>query len=106
MAVYATQVARVLDEVFAIFGKAIDYCPAEDETRQLMAIIKQPDIISEFGESRILSSSLIIEIRKAEAPIIQAGDGFIIDGITYQIQGEAISHDPDNLIWRLELLCA
>lgn len=95
----------MIDEIFAAFGTLISYCPAEDEIRQVTAIIKQPDILSEFGQFLILSSSLIIEIRKAELPMIKAGDGFIIDGVNYQIQGEAISHDPDGLILQMELIC-
>jgi hypothetical protein len=65
------------------------------------AIIRQPDRIGEFGETRILTETTMLDIRASEIAAPAEGDTIVADGSTYVIQGEPI-RDADRLIWTIE----
>ena len=67
----------------------------------MRAIVRRPDRIGEFGETRILASSMVLEIRVAEVPTLAEGDTVEIDGETYVIEGEPV-RDGLRLTWVVE----
>lgn len=69
-----------------------------DPAVPLRAIVRRPDRIGEFGETRILASSMVLEVRVAEAPTLAEGDTIELDGESYVIQGEPV-RDGLRLIW-------
>lgn len=69
-----------------------------DPAVPVRAIVRRPDRIGEFGETRILASSMVLEVRVAEAPTLAEGDTIELDGASYVIQGEPV-RDGLRLIW-------
>ena len=58
-----------------------------------------------FGSARILSETLIADIRVSDLPDPRPRDLIVIGADSYAIQGEPI-RDRDRLIWTVELVPA
>jgi hypothetical protein len=67
----------------------------------LRAIVRQPDRVGTFGETRIATETTIIEIRTSDINAPAEGDTIEMDGTVYVIQGEPI-RDAERLIWTIE----
>ena len=67
----------------------------------IRAIIRQPDRISTFGETRIATATLMIDVRVSEVAAPAEGDTLEMKGTIYVIQGEPI-RDAERLIWTIE----
>jgi hypothetical protein len=65
------------------------------------AIVRQPDRIGTFGETRIASETTIFDIRTSEVVSPAEGDTIELDGAVYVIQGEPI-RNAERFIWTLE----
>jgi len=65
-------------------------------------VLRQPDRIGSFGETRLFARTIAIEVRTAEVPALAEGDAFEIDGETFVVQGEPI-RDSERLVWTAEL---
>ncbi|MFO1152756.1 MAG: hypothetical protein U1E42_03680 [Rhodospirillales bacterium] len=65
------------------------------------AIVRRPDRIGSFGETRIVAETLVIDVRVSEVAAPAEGDTFQIGGETFVVQGEPIS-DAERLIWSIE----
>ena len=62
------------------------------------AILRRPDRIGEFGETRIVAGSTVFEIRVAEAPTLAEGDTIEVDGETFVVLSEPV-RDALRLVW-------
>src|SRR5512134_1997095 len=67
----------------------------------IRAIIRQPDRIGTFGETRIATETTIVDIRTSDIAAPAEGDIIEMDGEIFVIQGEPI-RDAERLIWTLE----
>jgi len=67
----------------------------------MRAIVRRPDRIGEFGETRIVAGSTVFEIRIAEAPSLAEGDTIEVDNEVFVVQGEPL-RDAGRLIWTAE----
>ena len=65
-------------------------------------MLRRPDRIESFGETRLLADTTLIDVRTAELPLLVAGDSFEIDGELYGVQGEPV-RDGERLVWTAEL---
>ena len=72
-------------------------------------VLRQPDRIGGFGETRLLAATTMIDVRTAEAPELAGGDVFEIPGSgpgqageTFVVQGEPV-RDAEHLVWTAEL---
>lgn len=65
-------------------------------------VLRQPDRIGGFGETRLLAATTVIEVRTVEAPELAEGDVFKIEGETFVVQGEPV-RDGERLVWTAEL---
>lgn len=65
-------------------------------------VLRQPDRIGGFGETRLLAATTVIEVRTVETPELAEGDGFEIGGETFVVQGEPV-RDSERLVWTAEL---
>lgn len=65
-------------------------------------MLRQPDRIGSFGETRLLADTTMIDVRTAEAPMLASGDVFEIGGETFVVQGEPL-RDGERLVWTVEL---
>jgi hypothetical protein len=72
-----------------------------DPAVPVRAIVRRPDGIGEFGETRIVAGSTVFEIRIAEAPTLAEADTIEAGGEVYVIQGEPM-RDSARLIWSVE----
>ncbi|MCX8016742.1 MAG: hypothetical protein N2690_02390 [Rhodocyclaceae bacterium] len=65
-------------------------------------VLRQPDRIGSFGETRLLAATTVVEVRTAEVTMLVEGDAFEIDGETFVVQGEPV-RDSGRLVWTAEL---
>jgi hypothetical protein len=62
---------------------------------------RQPDRIEGFGETRIASSTTMLDVRVSEVAEPAAGDTVDLDGWTVVVQGTPIL-DAEGLVWTLD----
>jgi hypothetical protein len=65
-------------------------------------IIRRPDTIVGFGETRIHTETATFELRVVEVADPRAGDQLTVGGDPFVIQGEPERRDPDRLVWSLD----
>jgi hypothetical protein len=65
-------------------------------------ILRQPDEITEFGSTRLLSDTTRIDVRVADLPDPRPQEQILIGEQTFLIQGEP-RRDRERLVWTLEL---
>ena len=65
-------------------------------------MLRRPDRIESFGETRLLADTTLIDLRTAEVPLLAVGDSFEIDDDTYRVQAEP-ARDNERLVWTAEL---
>ena len=65
------------------------------------AIVRQPDRIGTFGETRIATETTMFDIRTSEVAAPAEGDTIEMNGAVYVIQGEP-ARDAERLIWTIE----
>jgi hypothetical protein len=97
--------AIAIDVLFADPNLGVDaiYRPGgPNPGTAVRAIIRQPDRVGTFGETRIASETTIFDIRTSEVAAPAEGDTIEMSGTVYVIQGEPI-RDAERLIWTLEV---
>jgi len=62
---------------------------------------RQPDRIEGFGETRIASSTTVLDVRVSEVAEPADGDTLELDGRTVVVQGTPI-RDAEGLVWTLD----
>ena len=65
------------------------------------AIVRQPDRIGTFGETRIATATTIVDIRTSEVAAPAEGDTIERNGTVYVVQGKPI-RDAERLVWMIE----
>ena len=71
--------------------------------RTVRVMRRNPDRMIEFGAARLVSDSMVLDVRVSDCPELAAGDRFEIAGEIFTIQG-APQRDRERLIWTVELL--
>jgi hypothetical protein len=92
-----------VDATFAAFGIDGTYTPAGGERVPVRVIARRPDTVVGFGETRIHIETATFEVRVGEVANPRPGDQLTIGGETFVIQGEPERHDPDRLVWTLDV---
>ena len=64
---------------------------------------RSPDRMVEFGTARLVSDSMVLDIRVTDCPDLAAGDRIEIAGEIFAVQG-APQRDRERLVWTAELL--
>jgi hypothetical protein len=72
-----------------------------DPGMPVRVIVRQPDRIGNFGETRIAAATTIFDIRTSDIAAPAEGDTIEMRGTIYVIQGEPI-RDAERLLWTLE----
>jgi hypothetical protein len=62
---------------------------------------RQPDRVEGFGETRIASSTTMLDVRVSEVAEPVAGDTLALDGKTVVVQGAPIL-DAEGLVWTVD----
>ncbi len=95
--------AGAVDATFEGFGIDAVYTPAGGEPVSVRIIAKRPDAIVGFGETRIHAETATFEVRTSEVANPRPDDQLTVDGQTFVVQGEPERHDPDRLVWTLDI---
>ena len=64
---------------------------------------RSPDRMVEFGAARLVSDSVVLDVRVSDCPELAGGDRFEIAGEVFVVQG-APRRDRERLVWTVELL--
>ncbi|WP_075220715.1 head-tail joining protein [Acuticoccus yangtzensis] len=96
--------AAALDALFADsnVGRHAVYTPAGGEPVTVRIVPRRADTISEFGDARVWSETIRLDVCVREVADPRPGDGFEIDGEAFVIQGEPV-RDRERLVWTIEL---
>ena len=93
-----------IDALFAdpnIATDAVYRAGGADPGTMIRAIVRQPDRIGNFGETRIAAATLMIDVRVSEVASPAEGDTIEMDSTVHVIQGEPI-RDAERLVWTIE----
>jgi hypothetical protein len=96
--------ADAIDALFAdpnIAADAVYQAGGGDPGMPVRVIVRQPDRIGDFGETRIAAATLVIDVRVSEVAAPAEGGMIEMNGTIYVIQGEPI-RDAERLVWTLE----
>lgn len=95
----------VLDTLFGDPTIARDalYAPTGGEAVSVRVVVRRPDEIVGFAETRIHTATTVFDARTSEVTDPRPGDQLTLDGVDYVIQGEPERRDPDRLIWTLDV---
>jgi hypothetical protein len=96
--------AAAVDALFAdpnLGAAAVFRAGAADPGMPVRLIVRQPDRIGNFGETRIAAATLVIDVRVSEVAAPAEGDTIEMSGTVYVIQGEPI-RDAERLVWTIE----
>ena len=64
-------------------------------------IKRAPDRLTNFGDGRFVSDSVLIDVRLSQVSALAPGDTFQIGGALYEVRGEAV-RDSERLVWAAE----
>jgi hypothetical protein len=99
-----TAFTGAIDALFAdpnLGADAIYRAGGSGEAITLRAIIRQPDRIGTYGETRIATETTMFDIRTSEVAAPVEGDTIKMGRTIYIIQGEPL-RDAERLIWTIE----
>jgi hypothetical protein len=99
-----TVFATAIDALFAdpnLGRDAVYRAGGADPGIPVRAILRRPDQIGTFGETRLATETLVIDLRAGEIAAPAHGDTIELDGVTYVIQGEPI-RVTERLVWTTE----
>jgi hypothetical protein len=100
-------IAAAFETLFADPNMAQDatFTPTGGVTVPVRIVVRRPDRVSDFGETRLHSETTVVDIRIADVPTLASGDAFEIAGESYVVQGEPM-RDAERMIWTAELRSA
>jgi hypothetical protein len=75
-----TAFAGAVDATFAAFGIDALYTPAGGEPVPVRVVVRRPDTIVGFGDTRIHAETAIPELRAIEVASPRPGDQLALDG--------------------------
>ena len=99
-----TAFAAAIDVLFADLNLGIDAvyrAGGADPGMPVRVILRRPDRISEFGQTRIVAETVIIDVRISDVAAPADGDTIEADGMVYVVQGEPL-RDVERLVWTIE----
>jgi len=67
----------------------------------IRVIVRRPDRVGEFGETRIVAGTVMIDVRVSEVTTPLEGDSIEAQGTVHIIQGEP-TRDAERLVWTIE----
>lgn len=100
-----TVFAAAMDRIFANPSMAVAALWISGTTSQessIRVIRRAPDRITEFGAARLMSDTMVLDVRVSDLPDPRPRDLIVIGTDSFTIQGEPL-RDSDRLIWTLDL---
>lgn len=83
-------------------SKPAFFLPMMGSNRSVRVITRAPDVYQNVGSSVIETPTLVLEVQIADCPSLVQGDQFMIDGITYKVQGVP-RRDSERLVWQVDV---
>ena len=96
--------SSAIDVLFAnpnLAGDAVYRAGGADTGIAVRLIVRRPDRIGDFGDTRIASETATFDVRTSEIAEPAEGDTLDVDGVTYVVQGTPV-RDAERLIWTIE----
>ena len=85
----------------SVLAKDALYRPGDTGPGVLVRIVLgRPDRVGSFGETRIVSGTATLEVRRSEVAAPVEGDSFEVDGERLLVQGEPLA-DAERLVWTI-----
>ncbi|WP_324752571.1 head-tail joining protein [Roseovarius sp. Pro17] len=97
--------AAAMDRIFANPSMAVValwISGTTSEESSIRVIRRAPDRITEFGAARLMSDTMVLDVRVCDLADPRTGDLIVIGTDSFTIQGEPV-RDSDRLIWTLDL---
>ncbi|MGD9506947.1 MAG: hypothetical protein AB7I59_04475 [Geminicoccaceae bacterium] len=96
--------AQAIDDLFADPNFAVDavYTLPDGEGVPCRIMLRRPDETVEFGGSKLVVGSVVVEVRPSEVAAPAKGGTFTVGDAVYTIRAVPKKPDPDRLIWRCE----
>ena len=91
--------ATALDDLFVDVNIARDGVYRAGGT--VRVVIRQPDRVGDFGDTRLLTETTVFDIRVSDIAAPAAGGTIEMDEAVYVIQGEPV-RDAERLVWTVE----
>jgi hypothetical protein len=99
-----TAFAAAIDALFAdphLARDAVHRPAGEGDGIPVRVMTRRPDRIESFGETRLASSTTMLDVRASEIAEPEAGDTLQLDGRTVIVQGTPLL-DAEGLVWTLD----
>jgi hypothetical protein len=96
--------ADAIDDLFAdphLARNAMWFPGGSGDPVPVRVILRRPDRVGGFGETRVAASAVEVEVRVAEASTLTAGDAFEVGGQRYVVEGTPLA-DGERLVWRAQ----
>ena len=93
---------KAINSMFSNLGEPAVYQPQNRENQEIFVVKRQPDEVINALETRVHTSSCLLNISAEKVPIPTAGDRIIIGSTTFLVKGEPII-DQHNLVWQIEV---
>ena len=97
--------AAAIDALFADPNLGLDAvyrAGGADPAVPVRVVLRRPDRVGEFGETRIVAGVVMIDVRVSEVAVPAEGDTIQAEGTVYIIQGQPL-RDAECLVWTLEV---
>ena len=97
--------AAAMDRIYANPSMAVAalwISGTTSQERSIRVIRRAPDRITEFGAARLMSDTMVLDVRVSDLSDPRPGDLIVIGTESFTIQGEPV-RDSDRLIWTLDL---
>jgi len=101
-----TAFAQALDVVFVdpnLSTPALYHQAGIGVEQALRVMRRSPDRMVEFGAARLVSDSVVLDVRISDCPDLAAGDRFEIGGEIFLVQGTP-QRGRERLVWTAELM--
>lgn len=101
MTVFTAAIGRIFAHP-SMAVAAVWISAATSEERPIRVMRRAPDRIAEFGAARLVSDTVMVDVRVVDLPDPRSGDLIVIGTDSFTIQGEP-TRDRERLIWSLDL---
>jgi len=97
--------AAAIDALFAdpnLGRDAVYRADGADPAVPVRVVLRRPDRVGEFGETRLAAATTLVDIRVSEAAAPAEGDTVVIGSDTFIVQGQPL-RDAECLVWTLDV---
>ncbi|MBW6495330.1 MAG: hypothetical protein K0B16_12400 [Burkholderiaceae bacterium] len=101
MSVFAAAMDRIFTHA-SLAAPALWISATTSEERPIRVIARAPDRITDFGVGRLVSDTMVVDVRVTDLPAPRPGDLIVIGSESHVIQGEPV-RDRERLVWTLDL---